>query len=138
MPNINTAFPSKYLKEADLNGQQPHVVIARVVWEDVGQGAKTERKPVVYFEGKTKGLVVNKTNAQMIARISGTPETDDWAGTRIRLVSAEVEYQGQPVAAIRVREPLKAASNGKPAAPPPPPQREPGDEIAPDADDIGF
>jgi hypothetical protein len=116
--NINAAFPSKYLKESDLNGAQPIVTIDRVVMENIGQGSNQENKPIVYFQGKSKGLVLNKTNGTMISRIAGTPDTDRWKGIKVRLVSAEVEFQGQPVSAIRVREVLKG---GPAAAPPPPP-----------------
>lgn len=129
--NINQAFPSKYLKAADLNGQAVVVTISRVVMEEVGQGTSKEQKPVVYFEGKTKGMVLNKTNSIMITRLADTPDTDYWPGTKIRLVSVEVDFQGQSTPAIRVREMPKSH-----AAPPPPPP--PAREEAPDESEIPF
>jgi hypothetical protein len=39
---------------------------------------------VVYFQGKQKGLVTNKTNANNIAALYGD-DTDDWIGQKIML-----------------------------------------------------
>ena len=49
---ISGAFPSPYLKAADLQGRRVPVKILRVEMQDFGD----EAKPVVYFEGKSKGL----------------------------------------------------------------------------------
>lgn len=130
MPNVNDAFPGKYLKAADLGEKQPVVTISHVDWEDVGQGAEKARKPVAYFTGTTKGVVLNKTNAMMIADIAGDPDTDNWAGTRVKLVAVEVELQGKVVMGIRVRKP-SPNGNAKPKPAPEPVE-------APDSDDIPF
>ncbi len=78
MANINDAFPSKYLKASDLKGGQPVVVVDHVAFEPVGRNR--EMKGVVYFRGKDKGLVLNRTNANKLTQLAGTSETDDWAG----------------------------------------------------------
>lgn len=111
MPNINDAFPSKYLRASDLRGAQPVVVIAHVSTEEVGKDR--EEKLVVYFHGKEKGLVLNKTNATKIATLTGSQDTDGWEGKSIRLYSAEVQFGSDIVEAIRVKQ---ATNNGKPAA----------------------
>lgn len=98
--NINEAFPSKYLKASDLQGGTPTVTIERVEMEMMGD----DRKMVVYFQGKTKGLVTNKTNANNIAALYGD-DTDDWIGQKIVLVEAMVDFQGKSVPAIRIRGP---------------------------------
>lgn len=113
---IGSAFPSTYLKAADLNGKQVMVRISHVAMEDIGG----EHKPVVYFQGSEKGLVLNKTNSTAITEIAGTEETDDWAGVRIMLYSTKVDFQGKRVDALRVDVPPK----GKRAAPPPPPDED--------------
>lgn len=113
--NINSAFPSKYLK-ADVDVSEDVIATIKTVKiENVGQGAKTEQKPVVFFQELEKGLVLNKTNATMIAKIAKSDDTDDWKGTKIRLIATEVEYQGQIVMGIRVRE-LKRAAKPAPDA----------------------
>ena len=99
--NINDAFPSKYLKAADIKGSPPiSVVIRQVVMEDIGADDKAE-KPVIYFEGKDKGVVLNKTNGNMIAHTYG-PETEGWLGKPILLRCEAVPFKGQVVDSIRV------------------------------------
>jgi hypothetical protein len=106
--NINDAFPSQYLKASDLGEAQPIVAIDRVEVEPVGRGK--EMKPIVYFAGKQKGMVLNKTNSKKIAEIAGSPDTDDWSGVNIKLFATEVDFQGETVEAIRVKAPAKGAT----------------------------
>ncbi len=97
--NINEVFPSKYLKAADIKGRPPiSVVIREVVVEKISE---TDSKPVVYFQGKEKGIVLNKTNANMIAHTYG-PETNGWIGQTILLRSEPVPFGSQIVDSIRV------------------------------------
>ncbi|MDJ0512778.1 MAG: hypothetical protein QNJ62_04975 [Methyloceanibacter sp.] len=96
--NINDTFPSKYLKASDLQGRDVNVTMSRVVMEDVGD----DHRPIVYFEGKQKGLVLNKTNANTIAGMYG-PETEVWPGKPITLFPTQVDFQGKATEAIRVR-----------------------------------
>jgi hypothetical protein len=106
---ISTAFPSEYLKAADLQGQNVRVVIDRVEMRDVGD----DTKPVVFFQNKNKGVVMNKTNANNIAIAYGD-DTDDWTGKEVILYEAMVDFQGRSVAAIRIRPPA-AKDRPKPA-----------------------
>jgi hypothetical protein len=99
--NINEAFPSKYLKAPDLAGGMPTVTISHVAVEEVGEG---ERKPCIYFVGKEKGVVLNKTNATNISDIYG-PDTDDWTGKKVTLFTAWVDFNGRSVESIRIRKP---------------------------------
>lgn len=125
--NVNQAFPSQYLKVADVGDSEPVVTIERVELEEVGR--TKEVKPVMYFAGKRKGLVLNKTNAKRIAELVGSPETEDWIGHRIRLFATSTEFSGETVECLRVK-----AANGAPPAVVPP-------RVAPDdlnADDIPF
>lgn len=132
MANINEAFPSNYLKASDLNGQQPTVTIDRVAFEGVGR--EKELKPVLYFAGKEKGMVLNKTNAKNIANLIGSFETDEWVGFRIRLYATHVEFQGETVEAIRIK--AAPANGAQRATPPPPPAPEPVETLS--EDDIPF
>jgi hypothetical protein len=95
--NINDQFPSKYLKASDLKGKKIPVTISHVDTEEVGDG----RKPVLYFQGKDKGMVLNKTNAMTIAASYGN-DTDEWSGRKVRLYSAKVNFQNQMVDSLRV------------------------------------
>lgn len=102
MPNINEAFPSNYLKASDLQGRSVTIKMDRAVFETIGK----DEKLVLYFQGKDKGMVLNKTNANNIAFIYGQ-ETDDWRGQEITLFEAMVDFQGKTVPAIRVRAPQR-------------------------------
>lgn len=101
MSDIRKEFPSKYLKAPDLGTNRPRVRIQKVVMEDVGD----DHKPVVYFVGKEKALVLNKTNANMIEEITGSFETDDWRGKTIQLYATKTEMSGKRVDCIRIEWP---------------------------------
>lgn len=113
--NIDSAFPSTYLKASDLGDNQPVVTIDRVEVEPVGRDK--EMKPVVYFRGKEKGVVLNKTNSRKIAELTGSKDTDDWTGCQIRLYATETEFGGEMVECIRVKA---AAAQPKPKPAPAP------------------
>jgi len=101
MPNINELYPSNYLKVSDLQGASPTVTIETIKIETLGQGEDSENKPVAYFRGKEKGLVLNKTNTLTVAGFYGD-ETDNWLGKPIRLIESPVSYNGKTTMAIRV------------------------------------
>ena len=110
--NITSAFPSTYLKAADLQGRRATVTIDKVVMEDIGG----EHKPVVKFQGKDRGIVLNKTNAAMIAEIAGSEETDDWKGVKVTLYPTKTDFQGKRVDCIRV-DYVQGAAPSKPSEP---------------------
>lgn len=128
---ISAAFPSDYLKAADLQGRNARVIMSHVEMRDVGD----DHKPVLFFQGKEKGVVLNKTNGNNIAAAYGD-DTDEWAGKEVILYEAMVDYQGRSVAAIRIRPPtakdraqqarpqLKAVERENPA---PAPARDPAE-----------
>ncbi len=101
---LSDLFPSKYLKATDLGDRQAPVIIEHILIEDIEGDEKTVRKPVLYFKGKDKGLVLNVTNANAIAAVYGE-ETDDWMGQQIILYSRMVDFKGAEVAGIRVNIP---------------------------------
>lgn len=103
---MNDIFPSKYLKADDLNGREVTVKISDCRMEEIGQGSNKEEKPIVYFDGKEKGVVLNKTNFSAIADAYGD-ETDDWRDQPVILFSVQIENpQTKKVGpAIRIRAP---------------------------------
>lgn len=114
---ISGAFPSEYLKAADLQGRAVRVHIDRVEMRDIGG----DHKPVLYFQNKDKGMVLNKTNASNIAGAYGD-DTDDWQGAEVELFEAQVDFQGKTVPAIRIRIPprppaQRQAAPARPQAP---------------------
>ena len=136
---MDKVFPSKWLKAADLQDAQgrpltANVVISNVVLEKVAQDK--DPMPVVYFQGKSKGLALNKTNCSVIEATYGI-ESDDWLGQPLQIYPTETTFQGKMVACLRVRIPSqRAATPVRRAAPPPPPSaaRMPDDDLPPDFD----
>lgn len=122
MALISEAFPGTYIKAADLKDRTSRVTMDRVMMEDVGG----DHKPVLYFTGKDRGLVLNKTNANNIVAAFGD-DTDGWHGGEIELFPTMVDFQGKSVPAVRVRVPPRAAQPKRVA----PPQDQPGSYDAP-------
>ena len=152
--DIRTAFPSKYLRAADILGLPSKTIrlkMAQLKHETMKtKGGDEESKPVLFFMGAKKGMVLNKTNADRIAHHYGW-DTDQWLGKPVDLYVAEVEAFGEQVDAIRVKVPPQPG--GAPATAPLPviqrqteimqaPDNDPfGDEPAPgtlDADEVPF
>lgn len=131
--DIRETFPSKFLKASDLKGHEVIVTVDRVEFEPVGQGK--EMKGVLYFQGKDKGMVLNKTNANKIVEITGSALTEEWKGQRIKLYPTETSFNGEMVDCVRVR-PVgpKAMQMTKPAPDPTPTV----DDSEFDADSIPF
>ena len=104
---VSQLFPSKYVKSTDLSGKTVTLTIAKLVVEEMGHGSEKERKPVLYFQKATKGLVLNRTNAMTIAGLYGD-ESDEWTGKRISIYPTRVRAFGAMQDTIRVREEIPA------------------------------
>ena len=102
---LTEVFPSNFIKAEDLQGRDVTVIISNAQIEKLGN----DNKLVMYFKGKDKGLVCNKTNAGRISYLYGD-DTDDWIGKPIVLTSEFVEFQGKSVKAIRVKPPSMTSS----------------------------
>jgi len=104
--NINQLRESKYLKKEDCD-TGILVTIKSLKEQNVAkEDQPAEMKHVLYFEEEEKGLVLNSTNAQLIAAITKSEETDDWDGKQIVLFNdPSVSYAGKITGGIRVRAP---------------------------------
>jgi len=107
---ISEEFPSQYIKASDLGGREIRVTMANVEREKIGNDTKL----VLYFKGKEKGLVLNKTNAYTIGDAYGE-DTEDWYDQPLILFSVKTDYQGKVVDATRCRIPT--AKDNKAAQP---------------------
>lgn len=140
MPHINELKESRFLKKEDCGPNGILVTVKDVIQENIAKdGAPEELKWVVEFAETEKPMVLNPTNAQLIAAITGKPNTEDWNGARIVLYNEpSVQFQGKITGGIRVRAPRgKAAQSAPPAAkphklPPEPPVVAPQEDPAED------
>lgn len=99
--NIDSAFPSKWLRAADLKKRDFTLQMLRVLEEEIKGDGSTQ--PVLYFHGAQKGLVLNKTNANTISDAYGE-ETDNWIGHEITLHPTRTDFKGERVDCIRIRD----------------------------------
>jgi hypothetical protein len=127
MPTRHDLFPSRWLKAPDVE-MPTTATIARCVIETVGQGARAERKAVLYFEGALKPLVLNKTNFDAIVTFTGEDDSDRWAAAVVELFAIDVVGPNGPTRGIRVRRPT-----ARPA-----PRSDPGSAAPTANDDISF
>jgi hypothetical protein len=76
---------------------------------------KKENKLVAYFEKKEKGIVLNKTNADMLAMLSGSEETDDWTGIDVTIFTVDTtDRQGRPTKGLRLKAVKRQQQANKP------------------------
>lgn len=143
MADYRSMFDKEYLGAWDLvKGKNIVLVIERVEAKELNNGKNKNRKPVVYFRGKTKGMAINATNGKAIAGMYGT-DTVSWIGKPIAVYATTTTFGHDTVDCLRVRpqvpqmqQQAKAASGGHLRAllppegfqGPVPDEREPGDD----------
>lgn len=116
MATKKEAFPSRWISGPDIGSNVVPVTVDRVTREEVGD----DLKYVCYFHGKTKGLVLNATNWDMLEQISGLPDSDDWHGVGCVLVTERVRNpSGGMIDGVRIKP--KGFSNGQSKKPSPVP-----------------
>jgi len=127
---VSEMFPTKWISAADLQNREVTVTIRDIAMEQVEQDKPP--KPVLYFTGGQKGMVLNKTNSNSIAVLYGD-DTDGWSGKPITLHTQWVDFKGEMKQAVRVK------LNEMPTAAPALPQEQPPfDEAIGVDDDIPF
>jgi hypothetical protein len=124
VPSYKTAFGS-FLKTEDLQGKAIRVVIDEVGLQDIKGDSGTERKLVVKFAGKDKGLILNQTNCELLEQITGTDDYEQWGGHTVILYPTTTKFGNKTVPCLRIRQNAAA----KPAPPPPPVEDELLDEL---------
>jgi hypothetical protein len=106
--NLSDLKQSKYLKKDDCD-PAILVTISGMSQENVAkEGADPEMRTALHFNELDKPLILNSTNGQIIAQITG--QTNDiertWIGAKVVLYSdPNVSFGGKLVGGIRVRPP---------------------------------
>jgi hypothetical protein len=125
MARISDVYGGSYLKAEDLKGREVGVTIDEVTYTKVDE----KKRAVLHFVGKDKQLLLNVTNANMIAELLGSDEMDEWVGKRLTLYTARVDFQGKRVDAIRVKKYKPSAAAAKSKQQPEPEPEAPDDEL---------
>jgi hypothetical protein len=106
MASISDLKSSKFLKKEDV-GEGALVTIREVSQQNVAKdGAPEECKWCLHFDEFDKPLVLNSTNGQIIAKITGIENDIEvgWVGKKIVLYDdPNVSYAGKITGGIRVR-----------------------------------
>ena len=130
--SVLSMYDNEFLYAYDLDGKDVTVCIERVKQGEIDshrKGEKPTKKPVLYFKGKEKGLMLCITNTRSIIALYGTDKAAEWAGKWITLFPTTTTFGSKTVDCIRVRpvipkrgksQPLQADSDGVVQDPPPP------------------
>lgn len=117
MASINDIKSSKFLKRSDV-GVGALVTIRSIGQENIAkEGADEELKWVLHFDEFEKPMVLNSTNAQIIAQITGAEDDIEikWVNQKIVLYDdPNVSFGGKLVGGIRVRAPKTKVENPLP------------------------
>ena len=105
MPDYRKLFDaSEYLFAFDLDGRDVVLTIEKVeVGTLTGTGGKTSQKPVASFKGTAKKLALNRTNCKVLVQLTGSRNTEDWAGVAITAYPTTTSMGGEVVDCIRLR-----------------------------------
>lgn len=103
--NVKLLYPSNYLGGHDLGGKEWTLTIESLdPRHKLRQKDNTfEEKPVLRFKGASKLMVLNKTNAERIAKLYGD-ELLDWIGKPVTLMTEKVYAFGKNHDALRIKE----------------------------------
>lgn len=83
--DYRTLFDRDYIGAFDLQGRDVVVTISKVIGGELtAMGGRKSKKPILYFENKDKGMIMNKTNSKTVAAMFGN-FVETWVGKRITL-----------------------------------------------------
>jgi hypothetical protein len=68
-------------------------------------GRNEGEKPVLYLEGVERGIVLNETRYEFMAQLTGSRDTDDWAGTEIEVRKGHTRYAAKEVDCVELAVP---------------------------------
>ena len=106
MAKISEMLPSSYLKQSDFDESGLIVTVLRVEHKNVArEDEPAEQKWIVYFNVYEKGMVLNTTNINGLAKACGSEDTDDWTGKEVVVyVDPNVGYGGKTTGGLRIKK----------------------------------
>lgn len=102
--HVSSLKESRFLKRSDV-GSGTLMTIRKLTQENVAkEGVEPEMKWCLHFDESDKPLVLNSTNAQLIAVITQEEDTDNWTDHKIVLYDdPSISFGGKLVGGIRIR-----------------------------------
>jgi hypothetical protein len=106
MPHWRKLADTKYLGSWDIPLDGELVLTIDYAKKEAVEGKNGEKENcgLIHFVENFPPLVANVTNRKMIAKVTGSNDSDDWHGKKIALVSQKVKAFGEVVDAIRVSD----------------------------------
>jgi hypothetical protein len=101
---------ARYLKKEDISES----VDTELLWvkeeKVTPPGKDTATRVVAYFEGLSKGLVLNTVNGETLTEMTGTDDPNEWKDVALQLyVDPDVKYGGKKIGGIRIRKPARVS-----------------------------
>jgi len=95
---------SSFLRPDDIGTTKPVFTISGVelTEKDFNDGKGMRKQLVLSFAGSEKKLGLNFTNANRIAELIGSDDSDDWINHSIKLFVENVQVGNEKKAAIRI------------------------------------
>ena len=108
--NIDNITESKYLAKSDVTPAVTLTISGITVENLAKDNEPAENKWIVHFSENYKPMVLNKTNAELIAHVTGSRETDGWTGSKVTLFNdPSISFGGKLTGGIRIQLPQAAA-----------------------------
>jgi hypothetical protein len=101
---FDAAFPSRYLTSGDVEGKRFTATIKQIEYCKMADG---QEKPVAFFQGMKKGIVLNKSKAKLLAELSKSKKFDDWVGVAVEIYGSVTDLRGEEVACIKFAKTAK-------------------------------
>ena len=113
--NIDNITESKYLAKSDVT-PAVSVTVSGITVENLARDNEpVENKWILHFSEGLKPMVVNKTNAELIAHVLGSRESDDWIGGKLTLFNdPSISFGGKLTGGIRIQIPAPQATAQSP------------------------
>lgn len=108
-------YPSQWLSAGDIPEGGLVVTVRGVSLAEIGRDK--ESKPVLSFEELDKPLILNKTNWRNMSVLTKEDDSDNWASHKVELYATRVQFGGDEVDAVRIRQPKSKPAAAKPTDP---------------------
>ena len=106
MPTIDDLKKSNYVSKRDV---EPPILVTITGYQEVNvalEGYEPDLRWALTFRELEKPFVLNSTNGQIIAAITGSGDLNDWKGKQIVLYNdPNVSFRGKLTGGIRCRAP---------------------------------
>jgi hypothetical protein len=96
---------AQFLKKEDISDPVDTELLLVKEEKVTTPGKGTRTRLVAYFDGLSKGLVLNTANCETLAEKTGTDDPNEWKDVSVQLyVDPDVKYGGKKTGGIRIRK----------------------------------